>query len=124
MFRRFNRLSQTYEGYIPRTVVLVLAVLLLIVPTLRAFGQAGATGTILGTITDSSGAVLPNVKVTITNTATNVTTTTATSSTGDYTAPSLNPGSYTVSATASGFQTSITQSFVLAVDRRSVSICR
>ena len=32
-----------------------------------ALGQVGATGTILGTITDSTGAVLPNVKVTVTN---------------------------------------------------------
>ena len=84
----------------------------------RLFGQVGATGTILGTITDSSGAVLPNVKVTITNTATNVKFNTDTGSTGDYTAPSLNPGTYTVSATANGFQTSVTQSFTLAVDQK------
>ena len=82
------------------------------------FGQAGASGTILGTITDSSGAVLPNAKVTITNTATNVNYNTETSSTGDYTVPELRPGNYKVSATASGFQTSVTQNFVLAVDQK------
>jgi hypothetical protein len=92
--------------------------LLLIVPTLRTFGQAGATGTILGTITDSTGAVLPNAKVTITNTATNESHNTESSSTGDYTAPELRPGTYKVSATASGFQTSVTQNFVLAVDQK------
>ena len=37
---------------------------LAVVAASMAFGQTGATGTILGTITDSTGAVLPNVKVT------------------------------------------------------------
>lgn len=101
-----------------RKSLITLSVLLLMVPGLRMFGQAGATGTILGTITDSTGAVLPNAKVTITNTATNVSNNTVTSSTGDYTVPSLNPGTYTVSATGNGFQTSITKSFVLAVDQK------
>ncbi len=63
-----------------------------------AFGQTGATGTILGTITDSTGAVLPNVKVTVTNTATNAAFNTESNSAGDFNAPSLNPGTYTVSA--------------------------
>ena len=54
-----------------------------------AFGQTGATGTILGTITDSTGAVLPNVKVTVTNTATNVSFNTESNSAGDFNAPSL-----------------------------------
>jgi hypothetical protein len=83
-----------------------------------AFGQAGATGTILGTITDSSGALLPNVKVTVTNTATNATTNTESSSAGDFSAPSLSPGSYTVAAQITGFQKSQTDPFTLAVDQK------
>ncbi len=66
-----------------------------------AFGQVGATGTILGTITDSTGAVLPNVKITITNTGTNAAFTTESNSAGDFDRPSLSPGSYTVSAQTS-----------------------
>ena len=83
-----------------------------------AFGQAGATGTILGTVTDSTGAIIPNVKVTVTNTATNVAFHTVTSSAGDYNAPSLNPGIYSVSAEAKGFQKSITTGFKLDVDQK------
>jgi Carboxypeptidase regulatory-like domain len=83
-----------------------------------AFGQAGATGTILGTVTDSTGAVLPNVRVTVTNTQTNVSFRTVSSSSGDYNAPALNPGTYTVSAEATGFQKSVTTAFVLAVDQK------
>jgi hypothetical protein len=83
-----------------------------------AFGQAGATGTILGTITDSSGAVLPNVKVTVTNTATNIAFQTESNSAGDFNAPSLQPGSYTVSAQTAGFEKSQTEPFTLAVDEK------
>jgi hypothetical protein len=82
------------------------------------YGQAGATGTILGTVTDSTGAILPNVKVTVTNTATNVAFTTVTSSSGDYFAPSLIPGTYSVSAVAKGFQKSTTTGFTLTVDQK------
>ena len=83
-----------------------------------AFGQTGATGTILGTITDSTGAVLPNVKVTVTNTATNVAFQTESNSAGDFNAPSLQPGTYRISAQMTGFEKSQTDPFILAVDEK------
>jgi hypothetical protein len=82
------------------------------------FGQAGATGTILGTVTDSSGAIIPNVKVTVTNTQTNVAFHTVSGSAGDFQASALNPGTYTVSAEIKGFQKSVTTTFTLAVDQK------
>ena len=60
------------------------------------YGQGGANGTILGTVTDNSGAVLANAGVDVTNVATSVTTHTQTSSTGDFTVPYLQPGTYRV----------------------------
>ena len=87
-----------------RIVRITLCLTLLLLMTDRLFAQAGATGTILGTVTDSSGAIIPNVKVTVTNTATNISFRTVTSSAGDYYAPSLNPGSYTVSAEGRAFK--------------------
>jgi Carboxypeptidase regulatory-like domain len=83
-----------------------------------AFAQVGASGTILGTITDSSGAILPNVKVAVTNTATNAVFNTVTSSAGDYSATSLTPGLYKISAEISGFEKSVTDAFTLAVDQK------
>src|SRR6516165_10986344 len=85
----------------------------------RLFAQAGATGTILGTVTDSTGAIVPNVKVTVTNTATKVVFQTITNSSGDYNAPSLNPGTYTVSAEANGFQKTVVSSFTLTVNQHA-----
>lgn len=89
---------------------------LLAVPSVL-FAQAGATGSILGTVTDSTGAVVPAARVTVTNTATGVQFHTETSSAGDFLAPSLNPGTYNVSAEAKGFSKSVTASFTLAVDQ-------
>src|SRR5579859_813821 len=84
-----------------------------------AFGQGvGATGTILGTISDSTGAVLPNVKIVVTNTGTNAAFNTESNSAGDFNAPSLPPGTYTVSAQTAGFQKSVTDPFTLSVDQK------
>ena len=62
-------------------------------------------GTITGLVTDSSGAVIPNVVVVATNTATGVRAQTVSSSTGNYVIPSLQVGPYEVSVAVSGFKT-------------------
>ncbi len=84
----------------------------------RLYAQAGATGTILGTVTDSTGAMIPNAVVTVKNAATGTTVRTTTSSSGDYQASSLNPGTYSVSAEMTGFQKSVTNTFTLTVDQK------
>ncbi len=62
-------------------------------------------GTILGTVTDPSGAVLPGAKVTVKNTGTGLERTTETSADGSYSVPELPIGTYTVTVTQAGFQT-------------------
>jgi hypothetical protein len=70
-----------------------------------ALAQA-PTGTITGTLTDESGAVIPNATITITNKATGVVARTATTdSQGYYSAPALPAGDYEVRAEVSGFRT-------------------
>ncbi len=66
-----------------------------------------ATGTIVGSVTDPSGADVPNAKITLTNQATNVSTATATNSTGFYTFPYVAPGTYSIAVEATGFQREI-----------------
>lgn len=63
-----------------------------------------ATGSIAGTVTDASGAVLPGAKVTITG-STAQTTTLITNNQGAYTAGNLIPGAYSVKLEAKGFKT-------------------
>jgi hypothetical protein len=61
-------------------------------------------GRILGTITDSSGAVVAGAKVTVTKTSTGISRTLITNGVGEYVAPDLDPGSYVVSIEATGFK--------------------
>jgi hypothetical protein len=77
--------------------------------------QGGATGTILGTVLDNSGAVVTGATVTVTNVATGVSNQTRTGSSGDYTVPFLQPGTYKVTVEAQGFQQSVLQDVGLVV---------
>jgi len=87
-------------------VALVVACLALFAPrTARAQASAG----IAGTVTDPSGAVVPNANVTVTNEATSVSVNTTTSSAGTYAFRGLNPGKYKVIVEAQGFKQSVQQ---------------
>src|ERR1035441_9560969 len=66
-------------------------------------GQA-VSGTLLGTVTDSSGAVVPNAKVTIVLTGQSAAYETVTNASGDYTEPNLPSGTYAVTVLAQGFK--------------------
>ena len=72
-------------------------------------------GTILGTVTDPSGAVVSGAKVTIKNVNTGLERTTQTSADGSYSVPELPIGTYTVTVTQSGFQTAVTSNVVVDV---------
>ncbi len=96
----------------PLTLVIVLA--------MSAFwaGQAYAqvSGAMLtGTVTDSSGAVIPNAQVSITHVATGVTRNVTTGGAGFYTAPNLLPGTYEIRVTAPGFSTQVQRGITLTV---------
>jgi hypothetical protein len=71
-----------------------------------------STGSIVGSVTDPSGAVIPNAVVTITNTATGQTTRVTTTSAGTYASGALLPGTYNVSVTSQGFKTTVVRTVV------------
>ena len=104
----------------PSTVVLVTRVLwvaALLAPVTVA--AQSTTATILGTVTDSSGAVLPGVAVTIVNEGTNSQRTVTTDGTGGYEAPLLPPGAYRVEGELTGFKKIIRSGITLQVDQRA-----
>lgn len=83
--------------------------------------RAQVTGaTLTGTVTDPSGAVIPNAKVSVKNTATGVARDVTANSTGIYTAPNLLPGSYDITISASGFSTEVRSGIVLTVGQNQV----
>lgn len=67
---------------------------------------------------DPNGAVVAGATVTVKNTQTNVTATVTTNDSGAYTVPLLQPGSYNLTATSSGFKTSTVEGVALRVDDR------
>ncbi len=69
-----------------------------------AFSQSSTSGGLTGVVTDPSGAVVPNAKVTITSDATGQVLNTTSNGEGLYRFAFLQPGSYTVTATAPGLQ--------------------
>ena len=100
------------------TRVLTLCLLIASATTIL-HGQGGAYGSILGTVTDSSGAVVVKAAVDVTNVATGVMKHTETTSSGDYTVPYLQPGTYRVTVQASGFQKSTVDNIGLVVGQEA-----
>ncbi len=89
-----------------RDVCAMLAwTLLLLGTTIGTAQSGGATGTIVGTVVDSTGALIAEAQVSIREADTNVVKKTMTSSLGTYTVASLKPGTYRVAAVANGFET-------------------
>jgi hypothetical protein len=74
-----------------------------------------AGGTISGTVTDSSGRVINNVQITITNVATGITRDLTTNDEGFYSAPNLLPGTYEAKFSAKGFNTEARKGIDLTV---------
>src|SRR5438067_4502591 len=85
-----------------RTPAALLALILF--ASIPLFSQS-SNGRISGTVADSSGAVVPGITVTATNTATGVVTTVLSNDAGVYNFASLLPGTYRVSASLAGFRT-------------------
>ena len=97
-----------------RKFFLMTAIIFFLAPA--GFSQT-SMGRILGTVTDPSGAVIPDAHVTITNTATGSVRTLATTGAGDYIAPDLLPGPYSVGIEAVGFGKFERQGLALEVAR-------
>src|SRR5438309_6814025 len=97
--------------------LLILVVLLAGLP----FRASAQDATIVGTVTDQSGSVMANVKITITNAETSLARTITTNDSGQYVAVDLRIGHYSVKAEAAGFKVAEEKGLVLNVgDRRRV----
>src|SRR5229473_3497664 len=109
--------SVTLKTTRARTTMCVLgAILGMLLFSLSLFAQ-GNFGRILGTVTDQTGAIISGATVSIIDTQRGLARTLTTDQAGEYNAPTLIPGTYTVRVEAQGFKTLDRQNVVLEVGK-------
>ena len=97
----------------------VLSLLLLTCFAFSASSFAQTTNaTLSGTVSDSSGALIPGVTITATNSGTGIVNTTVTNEAGAFNFASLQPGAYTISVMLPGFQTQTLTNFALGLSQQ------
>jgi hypothetical protein len=104
------------SGETPRAILLLAGLFLY---SSQAVMAQVTTADVVGTVTDNTGAVLPNAKVTITNTGTNIARNVTTDASGEYTVNLLPIGLYSVKVEASGFKSSAVNAITLVAGDRS-----
>ncbi|MCZ2155792.1 MAG: TonB-dependent receptor [Bryobacterales bacterium] len=97
-----------------RLRLLFIAVTLVLTASLL-MGQA-VTGSMVGTVLDSSGAAVPGAKVTITEMKTGLARSTTTNESGNYSFPALEPGTYRVTVEREGFRTAVREGIAVLVN--------
>jgi hypothetical protein len=107
----FHHFLEANLNYFKRRIALFAITLI------GAAGYAQSTATLSGRVTDPSGAVVPQARVTVVGLATGVNRVSTSDPEGNYTIPSLQPGNYSVSVQATGFADYKLASVTLQVDQ-------
>jgi len=109
----------TPAGKRSRWAVVLAAISLLVfgTATQRQLFAQGITGSITGTVSDATGAVVSGANVTVTQVDTNATHVVTTSDSGNYTVTQLPPGRYSVRVEKAGFQSFIQKDITLSIDQ-------
>ena len=94
------------QSFLPRPLTAFFRLSCLMLLTLLTMFAQSERGTITGTIRDTSGAIIPGAKITITNVNTGVIVTQVTNGQGEFTIPSLPPGTYNIRIEKEGFRPS------------------
>jgi hypothetical protein len=99
MIRRFGRSG---------IFVAAAAVLMLLLVSTTTWAQTGgSTATLTGSVVDADGGLIPGATVEVKNNATGVVMSVVTNTSGVFSVPGLNPGTYTITVSLSGFKTSV-----------------
>src|SRR5256885_7603838 len=99
--------AEIREFHITRRTAIYFVVILVVLATGAQGALAQSTASLSGTVTDASGATVPNARVVVTNQGTGVTSSTQTDASGAYLFPSLPIGVYRIEVSASSFQTAV-----------------
>src|SRR5256885_9575671 len=99
--------AEIREFHITRRTAIYFVLILVVLAAGAQGALAQSTASLSGTVTDASGATVPNARVVVTNQGTGVTSSTQTDASGAYLFPSLPMGVYRLEVSASSFQTAI-----------------
>ena len=114
-----NSLCSTQSFISVTKAICLRSVLLVLIAMIgSSFSAVGQTATLLGTVTDQTGAALPNVTVTVTSAESNAVRKIQTNTAGQYVAADLNIGHYSVKAELTGFKVSERRDVALQVGDR------
>src|ERR1051326_4176565 len=95
----------------------VFAVLIAGFLTIQVKAQSASTGTVIGTVTDPSGAVVPAAVIDMTDVATGISRKAIANSAGQYSFPGVQPGTYSVRASHTGFEDVVVPRAVVEVGK-------
>src|SRR5437016_2872864 len=121
--RRFAN-SMTEEGSMRsvRVVLGVVAIVLFVVlaTAVSLHAQTAASSTVTGTVSDKTGATVPNVKVELQDVDTKAKTSVTTGSDGGYTFPSVRPANYTLTVSAQGFRQAVVSGLKVEIGKSAL----
>jgi hypothetical protein len=100
-----------------RVLIVVFAVSLAFSVTPAAMAQSATSGTVVGTVSDPSGAVVPRAEVTLLKVDTNASQVQVTNDGGGYVFPNVTPGTYTITVKMGGFRTATIANVAVEVNR-------
>ncbi len=106
-----GRVQERLDSFTTRNWLVLLAIFLITPFGVRA--QLAGTGAISGTVSDATGAIIPNATVTATAVATGVKSVRTSTSSGDYNITPLTPGEYMITVSAKGFETFVQQNITV-----------
>jgi hypothetical protein len=116
IFRSFDQFAKPASIVKSALLAVLIAFFTLSSASLNpAFAQSSTTGAIGGTVSDNGGALLPGVSVTAKSASTGVTRTVKSNASGEYLVPELEPGIYSATFTADGFEVYQANSIIVSV---------
>ena len=98
--------------------LLVLGLGLCLIASLAPLGAQTTAGTIVGTVTDPSGAIIAGASITITNMGTNIAVKATTDASGEYVVTPLEVGKYSIAVESTGFKRSVRSDIQVNVQDR------
>src|SRR6266550_3266010 len=119
-FRR-RPMMRLISRFLPWTVAITMLLAFAFLNVGHAFGQGTSAGTVVGTVTDATGAIIPGTVITLTDVTAKTTRKTVSNESGQFVVVGVAPGIYDISATNAGFSTNVISGVVVSVGTQTTA---